>query len=180
MYDLAKALGLMIESSRPGDGFTRYHISIPSSTGSGIERRLFIAKGITEAETWLRGYEEGARYGSEYSEKPGKFDNDLDRALYLLAHDGPDDQCGDSSEGNGWYALMLNVTGGEGGDDMGVPSPSVKRYMREAGISFPIHAIIFERPDGIVEVTYYDSAKEAEEEWEEIERECAEMYGEED
>jgi hypothetical protein len=117
----------------------------------------------------LGGTERNPPYG------PGKFDNILDNALYLLSLDGPDAECGNSGEGDGWYGLMLNVTR----EDL-APSPEVRRYMRAEEINFPLHAIIFEDSRGFVSVNYYESAKEAEEEWEEIERECAEMYGEED
>lgn len=115
--------------------------------------------------------------GGYHGNPESKFRTALDEAMYVLSLDGQDDGVGDSSEGNGWYGLMLNVVAQEL-----QPTSQARRDMQKQGIVFPLHAIVFERSDGIVEVTYFDSAKEAEEEWEEVVTEVneeADLTGEE-
>ncbi len=106
--------------------------------------------------------------GEEPASNPGKFDNDLDHAMYLLSLDGTDEECGDSTVDR-WYGLMTNVTE----DDTGTLSPGAKQVMRRDSMKYPLHCIVSEDTQGFVSVDYFDSAKEAEEEWSDIESECA-------
>jgi hypothetical protein len=148
-------------------------------SGYDDETRRILAKEFADFFAADNGRFNRSRFfsaaGIEYRGNPGKFDNDLDHAMYLLALDGADAECGDSSVYR-WYGLMTGVTR----DDTGTLSPTARQIMRRDSMSYPLHVIVSEDSQGFVSVDYYDSAKEAEEAWEEIEEECAEMYGEED
>lgn len=152
-YELAAEIAANLREPVVTEAFVSFFRASPGNFDEGRFRR---AAGTSNYR---------ARRGvSQYGDNPGKFDNILDNALYLLSLDGTDESAGDSSEGQGWYGLMLKVTY----DDLR-PSPEVRRYMKANDFDFPLHVIIHERTDGIVEVDYFDSDKEAEDEWEDIE-----------
>lgn len=56
----ANALGLHLGINRPGDGKTRYSFYVPHA-GGGVERHIFTAVGIGQAEAFIEAYRECKR-----------------------------------------------------------------------------------------------------------------------
>lgn len=56
----AKGVGLLVETSSPGDGKTRYNFMAPSASGNPYTygRTVGTAVGMAEAEVWMRAYQE--------------------------------------------------------------------------------------------------------------------------
>lgn len=115
-----------------------------------------------------------------------KFDDCTDEYVMSIAHDE------EASSGYGWYGLakgpLLDLP--QPGDipfapklfDMGVPQTLEMRECVEKEFSFLLKqkgAIVHERTDGIVEVTYYDfsETKKMETDWDNIIAEQDEYYG---
>lgn len=127
---------------------------------------------------WDAGDDDGEDYGTwdvgdrDYHENPhpGKFDTALDKAVYLLTVDGGADE--EIADNGGWSGLVCDITKSE---VLGKPTSTVRLAgisareieddMESEGISFPFSAIVFERSDGICEVDYFESAKDAEVAW---------------
>lgn len=67
----ARRLGLVLETSRPGDGVTRYEfqINVDPDTGS-VGRVVGFCLGAREAEVFLRGWAEGMLYQKTKKEEP--------------------------------------------------------------------------------------------------------------
>lgn len=123
-------------------------------------------------------FEDGMMLGGEATEHlvnpPGKFDSAVEEVLYEFAGDSSDHLS--IEDGGGWWGLVLDATKEEVMDfahhtDISIPAEELREW------EFPIHAIVHERSDGIVETETFDSAKEAEEAWEEL---SLQVEGEED
>jgi hypothetical protein len=109
---------------------------------------------------------------------PGKFNTLLDKYLYELTLEGGADQEASYPEGGGWYGYV----------DIAPNTIDLIREIAEADgdqltrdeeklIGDSTAVILFERSDGIVESDWYDRLTDAEEAWDQIERE---VHGEED
>lgn len=100
---------------------------------------------------------------------PGKFDSDLDAAIYSMSLDGgPDEEVGEA-ESFGWYGLMRNLTAKEVEDharELGLDMPGREELADVEGKS----AIIFENDQGFVEVDLFLPDK-AEQRWAKLEEE---------
>jgi len=103
-----------------------------------------------DTEKIFRGEERltGQPYG------PGKFDNDVDEYFYSL--NDHDDQVSVSDCGDGWFGLAIFNS-----HDL-VALEHLPDYKDDIG------AIVFERSDGIVHVTYYDDREKLDKDWGEI------------
>lgn len=107
---------------------------------------------------------------------PGKFDSDLDAALYELTLDGgADEEVGDAQD-FGWYGL-LDADGESLIDDlrgMGaeLDEDDYQFLKKQAGV------ILFENSQGFVEGTYFQKEEDLKKAWEELQQEAEEFYGE--
>lgn len=102
----------------------------------------------------------------------GKFDSNLDAALYELTLDGGDEETGDVSE-MGWYAVLLR--GGpsladELSDANDISQEELDDLRASAGV------IVEENDQGFVSVSYYDTKKQLDEEWKTYEDDADEFW----
>jgi len=96
-----------------------------------------------------------------------KFDSKLDEYVYAVSLDGMcDDEIGSSSEGPAWYGLMIH-----GHTIFQDHDPCLETLCDSDQVKLTDCAgvIIRESTDGFVYVTYYDTQKELESEWERLE-----------
>lgn len=107
--------------------------------------------------------------GPEYRSNPrprriGKFDDSVSAIIYEFDTDA------DLSlpDGNGWWGLYLNVTRDEL-EDFDAHSMEELLPGELDSYRFPMHVILHERNDGTVQMTEYDTKRDAEEAWEELE-----------
>lgn len=108
--------------------------------------------------------EEDAYHGNP-GDWPGKFADGVEEVLYSF---GGESGTLSLPDGGGWWGLELNVTQHEVTDfakhsDIRVTGKDLARW------AFPLHVIIHEDGDGNVDVALYDTAKDAEEAWAELE-----------
>ncbi len=96
----------------------------------------------------------------------GKFDTILDEYVYQVSLDGgPDEECGDSSSGAGWYGLMRD------GKTIFRDNDPFLETLNEAEHSLlesSAGVILFEDTQGFVSVDYFEDAAELERIWAEI------------
>lgn len=105
---------------------------------------------------------------------PGKFDTDLDSAIYELSLDGgPDEEVGDAQD-FGWYGLMR---GGEFLRDLESAGIKIDRN-DERFLEKQAGCIIHENSQGQVYVDWYEDEDELEADWKSIEDEAEEFYAE--
>jgi len=108
---------------------------------------------------------------------PGKFRTDLDSDIYELSLEGgPDEELGDAQD-FGWYGLMSD--GQSIVDDL----RGLGVELDDEGYEFlkdKAGCILNEDSQGFVTVTYYDTTKELEKAWQDLEDEAEEFYGVED
>ncbi len=97
---------------------------------------------------------------------PGKFDTILDQYVYQVSSDGGlDDECGDSSEGSGWFGLMRNgKTIFRDNDPFLETLNQAERDLLESSAG----VIIFESTDGFVGVDYFETDAQLEKAWTEV------------
>lgn len=109
----------------------------------------------------------------------GKFDSDLDAAIYSLSLDGGPDEEASYGDGNGSYGLMRD------GADIAKAIVDRRRFAPEEveGVDADdleflrttgkAGAIFYERSDGIVEVSYYQSKADMDRDWAKVEEDTA-------
>jgi hypothetical protein len=117
----------------------------------------------------------------------GKFDSDLDAALYEITLDGPDEECGDVSEIGYWAGLLrdgaelarLVSTAKKGFRSYAhitgrgaVPDEELADLRRSAGV------IVTEDDQGFVHVAMFRTKAELDKEWANCEHDAEEGYDE--
>jgi hypothetical protein len=185
----AKMYGLEVGTHAPGDGVRRYQFI---SGGGSNKRILFTGLGIREAEVWLRGFMSGADSRAENPPKrhqrnprKGKFDSDLDAAMYRLSLDG--NASDEASFHDNWYGRLDAVTFDEVVQafvDDGEDEHSARKAWQQElkgkirGDMIPV-VIIHEDHNGITTVRYFASDREGGKFWDEIQRDALEAGNEE-
>lgn len=106
--------------------------------------------------------------GNPRPRRIGKFDDTVSAIIYEFDTDA------DLSvpDGGGWWGLYLNVTRDEL-EDFDRHSTEDLEPDELDSYRFPMHVILHERSDGIVQMTEYDTKRDAEEAWEELEAELS-------
>lgn len=115
---------------------------------------------------------------------PGKFSTILDSHAYGVTLDGGvDEEASYPQEGSGWYGLIWIDDGFR--DVVSTDAENADEALtkeEEDLLDDSVAVIFFERSDGIVEVDWFETKKEAEQQWAEIlvDTEEDEEEGEED
>jgi hypothetical protein len=121
---------------------------------------------------------EGVMANGIRSYGPGKFSTILDGYAFDVALDGGIDEEESYPDGGGWYGLLLldkssreaiHQTAHYAEDDLTEGEDNL--LADSAAILF------FERSDGIVETDWFDTRKEALDEWADIQKEFEELEG---
>jgi hypothetical protein len=95
---------------------------------------------------------------------PGKFDSDLDAALYALSMDGTDGDYGDVDSYGHHVDLMLSITLPElrrGAKDAGESWEDVSKDVLDYGLKVPFSAILDTDSNGFVSVELFQDANDA-------------------
>jgi hypothetical protein len=114
--------------------------------------------------------EEGIRsYG------PGKFFDIIDSYAYEITLDGGADEEVSLGEGNGWYGFMeIDEAFADRVHEIAKEHRDQLTDEEQDLLDESKAIIFFERSDGIVEATWYDDLKEAQEDWAKIEADVEE------
>lgn len=112
---------------------------------------------------------------------PGKFSTVLDSYLYALTLDGGADEEAFYEDGGGYLLMFITPDTAGGVAEIASERDDALTEDELAFLRTAEAVILFERSDGIVESSWYEDAKEAQKNWEEIEQEVSsEEYADED
>lgn len=100
---------------------------------------------------------------------PGKFNTILDSYVYQVSLDGGcDDELGSVSENGSWYGLMRHGRTIFRDHD---PMLETLNAVEQEALTSAAGVIVYENSDGFVSVDYFDTEKELDSAWDEIQRE---------
>jgi len=111
----------------------------------------------------------------------GKFNTILDSYVYGITLDGGADEEISLGDGNGWYGFVgFDEKTADAVRRLAAEEKDELTPAEEKQLTFTSAVILFERSDGIVEISWFDNPEEAKEEWTELEEEFSEEDDEEE
>lgn len=100
---------------------------------------------------------------------PGKFATILDSHAYRVSGDGGTDEEASYPDGGGWFGIVwINDAVRDAFAEEAANENETLTKEEDALLDESVAVIFYERSDGIVEVTWYDNKREAEEEWAQV------------